>query len=565
MCDGGLKRFWSPMASNQTMAQPKLCSLLCTTFCAITLAQSSGQGVISGIVVEASSGDPVRRAVVTVTWQGTPRSWATTRTDGAGRFVFEGLPPGKYDLRANKAGLGTAIYGANSVRELGDLITLGAGETRGDLKLRFLRFGSISGRVVDHDGDPVQNVEVVLLRSGRNLGERILLNYRGSTSNDRGEYRIPSIDPGEYYVLCRPDAPRQPGLVQQQILVQQYYGGTRDPKDAKILALRGAEVLTGIDFHLTAARPAKITGRVAGVPQLDPPENVDGPTARRAIDSSAGAPRSMRMNQGPFVTIELSPAEGTQSTWTQSRSVSGPDFQFDLPEVAPGRYRIQASINPKGKTYSASQVVSAVEGRTDVVLTVVPAVAVKGQLKVEGTANHPAASFTVALAPPGSGPRRESHSSPVGKDGSFVIENVPPGEWLLNINPNPGATFDKSVRLGDKDFLFKLIDIPPGLDEPLNIIISSNTGTVEGEIDAGGADARRAGILLGPLGDRHTLARFYYSAIADDTGKFKMTGIAPGKYKIFALEKIATATYRNPESLDLLDALGDELEVGEGA
>jgi len=263
--------------------------------------------------------------------------------------------------------------------------------------------------------------------------------------------------------------------------------------------------------------------------------------------------------------IELSPAEGTQSTWTQSRSVSGPDYQFDLPEVAPGRYRIQASVNPKGKTYSASQVVSAAEGPTDVVLTMVPAVAVKGQLKVEGTANHAVASFTIALAPPGSGPRRESHLSPVAKDGSFVIQNVPPGEWLLNINPNPGTTFDKSVRLGDKDFLFKLIDIPPGLDEPLNIIISSNTSTVEGEIDAGGADARRAGILLGPLGDRHTLARFYYSAIADDTGKFKMTGIAPGKYKIFALEKIATATYHNPESLDLLDALGEELEVGEGA
>src|SRR5260370_42282134 len=112
-----------------------------------SFAEPAGRGVISGAVVEASSGDGVRKAVVTVTWHGTPRAWATTRTDGSGRFTFEGLPAGKYDLRAIKQGLGTAIYGANSVRELGDVIVLGDGETRRDLKLRFLRSGSISGRV----------------------------------------------------------------------------------------------------------------------------------------------------------------------------------------------------------------------------------------------------------------------------------------------------------------------------------------------------------------------------------------------------------------------------------
>lgn len=47
-----------------------------------------------------------------------------------------------------------------------------------------------------------------------------------------------------------------------------------------------------------------------------------------------------------------------------------------------------------------------------------------------------------------------------------------------------------------------------------------------------------------------------------------MNAVAPGKYKIFALEKIATASYRNPESGDILDAvkdLGQDVEVPEGA
>jgi hypothetical protein len=195
----------------------------------------------------------------------------------------------------------------------------------------------------------------------------------------------------------------------------------------------------------------------------------------------------------------------------------------------------------------------------------VPAVDVKGHLKIEGPGIHAAEGFTVALAPPGSGPRREAYSSPVGKDGSFAIKEVPPGEWLLNINPNPGGLFEKVVHLGDKDFLFKRIEVPPGLDAPLNIVLSSNTATVTGDVDAGGADAKRAGILLEPVGKWHTLARFYYSAIADDSGKFKLSGVAPGKYKIFALEKIATASYRTPESGDVLEAFGAELEVTEGA
>jgi Carboxypeptidase regulatory-like domain len=552
--------------------------VLFAAICGITCAQPRGTGVISGTVIDSRSGDPVRRAVVTVTWQGTPRSWATTRTDGSGKFVFDGLPPGKYDLRATKQGLGTAIYGADSVRELGDLITLGAGEARGDLRLRFIHSATISGRVIDRDGDPVQNVEVTLQRSARNLGERVLTNYRGTNSNDHGEYKISNVDPGEYYVLCKPNVQQQNGMVMREILVQQYFGAARDSKDTKPLSVRGGEVLSGIDFHLTTEHPAKITGRIVSVPQLDPLEHVDAQPNGRVVSPSGI--RAMRMNQNQFVMVNLGPADLNQQGWTQGTGVSGPDYHFELPEVAPGRYGIQASVNAKGKMYYASQTFDAVEGPNDVILTMVAAVDVKGHLASEGPNARPAEGFTVALAPPpGTGGRRDQHSARVGKDGNFTIENVPPGEWTLNINPGPGSPslgtpaasglattmFDKSVRLGDKDYLFKRLEIPPGSDAPLNIVISSNTSTVEGEVDAGDADSKRAGIVLGPIGALHNLARFYYGVPADDAGKFKINGVAPGKYKIFALEKMAAASFRNPESVELLDGLGEEIEIGEGA
>jgi Carboxypeptidase regulatory-like domain len=558
--------------------------VLFAAICGITCAQSSGTGVISGTVIDSRSGDPVRRATVTVTWQGTPRSWATTRTDGSGKFVFEGLPAGKYDLRATKQGLGTATYGANSIRELGDLITLSVGEARRDLKLRFIHSASISGRVIDREGDPVQNVDVSLLRASRNLGERVLVNYRGSNSNDRGEYKISSIDPGDYYVLCKPNVQRFGVGITPEILVQQYFGGGRDPKDAMLLSVRGGEVLNGIDFHLMTEHAAKITGRVVGVPQLELPEIPTAQPNGRVVAN--GLIRVTRPGQGQQIMLELSPADTNQPSFTQNRGIAGPDYQFELPDLAPGRYRLQASVRAKEKMYYASQIVDAGPGTTDVILTMAAGVDIKGHLTSEGPRARSADNFTVALAPPpNSGRSREQHSAHVGKEGNFTIENVPPGEWMLNINPGAGspnlgssiqgapnvaaanqgtAMFDKSVRLGDKDYLFKRLEIPAGLDAPLNIVISSNTSIVEGEVDAGDADSKRAAIILGPVGALHNLTRFYYGVLADDTGKFKINGVAPGRYKIFALEKIAVASYRNPESVELLDALGEEIEIPEG-
>jgi hypothetical protein len=550
------------------MAYARLSLLLCIIGTGV-FAQPIGRGVISGTVVEASSGDPVRKAVVTVTWQGTPRSWATTRSDGSGRFIFEGLPAGKYTLRATKAGLGTAAYGANSVRELGDTITLGDGETRADLKLRFVRSGSISGRVVEPDGDPVSGVNMMMLRAGRNLGERILVNYRNGVTNDRGEYKITGIDPGQYYLRCMPNGPvlgphvmfgdNSPAVY--DMVVPQYYGGARESKDAAPLNLRGGEVLTGIDFHLVAEHPATISGRVTGVPPLDPPieatsESYNGPIMGRHMQ---------RARAGQAVMINLRPADDSQMFWgTGGTAAQPPDYRFEMLQNVPGRYHIQASVQAKDKTYYASQMIDVHAGPNDLVLAMLPAVEVKGQLKIEGPVVHPVEGFTVMLAA-AAGPSRQNYSSPVKKDGTFAIQDVPPGEWIVNINPNPAGMFEKSVRFGDKDFLYKRIEIPAGSNAPLNIVVSSNTATVEGEVQAEGADSKRAGILIAPVGKLHTLLRFYYSVLADDSGKFKVSGVAPGKYKVFALEKIAPGAYRNPESSELLDALGEELEVAEGA
>jgi hypothetical protein len=55
------------------------------------------------------------------------------------------------------------------------------------------------------------------------------------------------------------------------------------------------------------------------------------------------------------------------------------------------------------------------------------------------------------------------------------------------------------------------------------------------------------------VGPCHNLSDFYYGATTDANGKFHVDGIAPGKYKIFAIDKMDATEFGNPEAADQLD------------
>jgi carboxypeptidase family protein len=547
------------------MAVKKLAStVFCTgVFLAVAWTQPLANSVISGAVVDGESGDGIRKAVVTLTLQGTPRRWATTRTDGSGQFRFEGLPAGKYELRATKAFEGTAIFGADHVRELGDLITLADGEMRA-VTLRFLRAASVSGHVYDSDGEPVPDSSVSLLRQGRNFGAPILVSYLGATTDERGEYRISNVDPGQYYLFTTPGGRNGfGGPGSRTILAHQYYAGARDPKDATPVHVGAGENLTGLDFRVASELAITVRGQIAGIPAEIDAAQTEPPRARRFGRMSVEV-------EYPVIEVTISPAEAGQQRWSQGIIAQGPEHRFQLGDLPAGRYRVDAVFHSAGKTFAASQVFDLHAGSGDIVLTLAPTADIQGTLKMEGQAPRAAGapattrgeSFHVQFARPGT--LQSNVSAQVAADGHFSIEQVPPGEWQLSVNPLPPG-FLKSAQFGDKDIRFTTFEVGSSSDVPLHIVVSMNTASVEGEIDAGPSDSKRAGIVIAPVGPFHNLARFYYGTAADDDGKFKMSGIAPGKYKIFALEKMAAAPFRNPEAADQLDELGEVVDLAEGA
>ena len=240
-----------------------------------------------------------------------------------------------------------------------------------------------------------------------------------------------------------------------------------------------------------------------------------------------------------------------------------PDYKFDFGAVPQGRYSIEATVHDGDKTWAASQLIDSSQPLSEVILALAPAADISGQLRIEGQA--PPAPRPLGVTLTRDNGRSANLSGAPGPDGHFAIRQVPPGEWVVSVNPLPEGSYLKSARYGGTDVRFTRFTIASGPAEALNIVISMGTAKVDGQVDAAAGDSKRAGIVLAPTGKLHTLARFYHGAVADDDGKFHITDVAPGSYKIFALEKLAPLDFRNPEAADQLNDSGTDIEIGEGA
>ncbi|HKN76370.1 MAG TPA: carboxypeptidase regulatory-like domain-containing protein [Candidatus Acidoferrum sp.] len=76
-------------------------------------AMSAG---VMGRVVRADTGEPVERALAHLSWLGVGSGELSQRTDPDGRFVFERVEPGEYELLICRTGFVCQMFGGESVK-----------------------------------------------------------------------------------------------------------------------------------------------------------------------------------------------------------------------------------------------------------------------------------------------------------------------------------------------------------------------------------------------------------------------------------------------------------------
>src|SRR4029453_16588359 len=129
------------------------------------LAQTGTTRSIEGIVVKLGTGEPLARATVTLRNDNNARVVLSATTGADGRFAISNIQTGEYRLQASHPGpYMPADYGQSKPTRRGSLIRITAGQKVTAIRLELASTSSISGRILDSDGEPLGRVEVQALQ-----------------------------------------------------------------------------------------------------------------------------------------------------------------------------------------------------------------------------------------------------------------------------------------------------------------------------------------------------------------------------------------------------------------
>lgn len=226
---------------------------------------------VSGRVVTTAEGSPLKSTYIILVEEhggNEPRTYGAV-SDADGRFLLKDVTPGRYRFSASRTGYVTQHYGSNGERT-GAVLDLRPGQEVTDVLFRMTRAAVISGRINDEDGEPMANIRVSALRT-RSQEEiedegpfasrkRDLIPTAVAQTDDRGQYRMFGIRPGEYYVRATdsPEPPRGIAEVGEEFWARQdlgtqyapiYYPGVLQLSQAEVVSVSAGEE-TQIDFTM---------------------------------------------------------------------------------------------------------------------------------------------------------------------------------------------------------------------------------------------------------------------------------------------------------------------------
>lgn len=500
--------------------------------------QATEKCAIEGLVVKATTGQPLKRCVVTVSsleGRGQPRN---TVTDAQGRFALSDVEPGRYQLWCHHDGYLAQGYGGRRPNDLGRPITLDPGQHLRDIVVRLTPTAAIAGRVYDEDGEPVSAANVQAMRyavlSG---GERQLAPAGGSTTNDLGEYRIAGLVPGRYYLSATYALQPTGDFAPEAGYAPVYYPGTNELDAATPVELRPGDDNRDIDFTLLPARTVHVRGHV--------------------FNSTTG-----KSVQGANVSLMRHEPNTQMISYSGAAYVQDASGAFDIGGVPPGSYILMGQLFGNNQQYVGRELLNVGDSDIDgIELAVGPNFEMKGRVSVEGKSKFDLTGLQVFLEP------REvitgTQAAPIESDGSFLLKNLFDGTYRVGVWNLPGDYYLKSARLGSEDVLDTDLSISRKQSlEPLELVLSPAGGRIEGVVSNQQKPFAGAQVVLVP--DRRSQHRLYSATTAGGDGHFALRGITPGNYHLFAREELEDGAYEDPDLLRQYEDRSKPLRVEEG-
>jgi hypothetical protein len=421
----------------------------------------------------------------------------------------------------------------------------------------------IRGRIRDASGQFASNVQVEALVIAYPNGLPSLMTALSKASDDRGEYRLYGMPPGDYYIGATPRPPSAiAALAGGDRSVKTFYPNEFDISRATKITIRGGEEIPNIDITIQAPQLFKISGTVSTtVPVAAPPPTAQGAFA--VIQQNQNATVQLVLNSRDITRPEGGNSGGTSVSFTAA--AAGP---FEIANVLPGSYDLVAVFNGNSAAPAFARTVVDVRNQDvgGLVMTIRAGMQVKGSISVDGSAPQ-AGSVRMALTP-ADALRRIGVALPanVAADGSFNIEQgAPDGHFRMSVAPLGGDLYVADIRQGSSSIYDTGFEIRGRNPDPIQVIIKSGAGTVDGTVqDAAGKPVLGASVALVPAARRQNDALYYVSR-ADSTGAFTIRGVAPGDYKLFAWDVMPPGAHTNAAFLEKYEERAIPITIAAGA
>jgi len=559
---------------------------------------AAASGRIAGRVLGADNGRPVTRALVRLVAPELPGG-RNALTDNSGAFEFTELPTGRYTLTASKAGYVGLSFGQRRPLQAGTPLQLTDGQELKGVDFRLPRGSVITGHVFDENGDPLPGAAVRAGRYQYGQGLRQLVPAGTAQTDDRGEYRMWGLNPGEYYISAiarNPGAPAGRGFaaqmgavgpgaflargrgappaaggrddLEQEAYAPTYFPGVPSVNEARAVTIGLATEVAGIDFSVLLVRASRISGRVtnadgsaasAGTVNLMP----EGATGRNG-GPLGGSYGSRIQDDGAFSIVNVPPGRyvlrargdgprlrgGDPSTasWS-SRASSGDEY------VPPQFALLPLTVNGDISNLNVALAMGAtISGRVTFQAT---------QSRQPPQINQ----FRIIASLVDRSDMGPSSTARIEQDGTFLLVGIPAGAlWLRSQAPVSWSL--KSAIVDGRETIDAPFEVGAGdkitgaeltfIDRQAEI-----SGTVT---DAQGLAATEYTVLAFPADAAlwRPQARQIVTARPDQTGKFQLRGLPPGDYYVATIDPAEQGEWFEPAFLEQHRGGATRVRLGEG-
>jgi hypothetical protein len=489
----------------------------------------------------------------------------TTTTDRDGVFTFKDIAAGSYTVRVQKEGFfGKPEGGVYQPTAAMDVRVLPKETANANLSMA--PGAIVGGRIYDANGQVMSNANVQIFTVAYAFGHAVLAPLVAKVTDDRGEYRLFWVPPGDYYlaVTPRPPAPT-PGVPTNTVPVKTFYPGVTDIGQARLVSIRGGEDMGGMDIGIRAARAFKVSGQISSLLPPPAPPQLGAPGVNGAVLMLLNRDQAAPDDGGTRAAgaVPLLPTTG----------------QFELANVLPGAYELFARVSDPSVASAGAPPFAWGRVRfevrendvSNITITVPPSVEVRGTVAASGAARIPP-NTRVTLLPADAALKHPAYqlvftrSGVVASDGAFSVPAVLEGHYrvagVAGLGPD---LYLADVRQGAMSVFDLGFNISNRSNDPIQLVVGSGAGTVEGVVrESSSKGFPGANVALVPELSRRENLALYFPTTSDASGRFVIRGVPPGDYKLFAWESIPPFAYQNSAFMARHEERGRVIHVGQG-